>query len=214
MTISVTFLLRDRSIRAQPCSTHSPLLPWYARAVMGFPVTSQTTGTKRWTCSCGKVNLHRVYVGHYLVECRFCARRWVVGDAFFEVANNGGNMRGPADSGAPYQHGEPTERTDALQSDSVAMRPAVMAGKWRSGNPVTLTMPDLFADPDKLGLYRDLDTGRLWYAISFALGTRVIAQPIDGTSADRITIGRREWQNRTVQMGDPGAIRVARPRRK
>lgn len=181
-----------------------------------FVIRCQTTGSKRWLCKCGKVNYHRVWAGSYLLKCRVCERLFVIGDAFFEITHEGDTASAPSDLAIPRGSDEPSIPEPALPSgEDESFRRAIRAGKWYSGDPVTLELPKLTSD--KSALYRETETGKVWVAIKVAHGTRVIAQPLESMLNERrddVEIrSRRQWDRKFEWMtGGVGQQRKYEPK--
>lgn len=164
---------------------------------MPFDVRCQTVGTRTLSCQrCGRVNRVRVNERSWRFACPNdrCGLITVVGTAWFNVTRDP-SPRHPTDLAIPRPSGEPASLIIADRSDPAAYEPTIYGGTWRSGEPITLEYPDPLTDP-RSRLWRDRSTGDVYAAVKVAVGTRYVAQPINGTSIDRICVGWREWLER------------------
>jgi hypothetical protein len=146
-----------------------------------FEILSQTTGVERWMCSCGRLNMSRLQPGAFVVTCSNlnCQRKIALGRVYYSVQPNGVKRRPPADL-RPIRDSEIAglQVVDAEQlSPPLPFPPALYGGKWRSGDPASITWP---SEPvDDVQYWRVRASGEVLMCKLVALGTRLLTVQLD-----------------------------------
>lgn len=192
---------------------------------MPYAIRVQTKGTRLFSCICGATGKFTVHPQRARIRCRSCHRTFIIGTAVFEVTSSstsGPNAPGPADAAPTIPRpknarevGNPEgDRGWALDESpesseeslpnhpraraSEADEPTVMAGIWRSGDPVTVDMPRVLNQ-----LWRERVTGELYIAALTAMGTRYVVQPLSAPDdySQRTVLGARDWKKAAEKIG-------------
>lgn len=188
---------------------------------MPYQIRAQFVGTLILTCAdCGHLNRFRADTRSYRFRCHACKAIYVVGPAVYRVTKESRYLPpcdlaipesrlGPdAESRGSLGDAEPIPLTPGEFADpSLGDQPVISAGVWRSNEPITIDVVDPTIDP-RAKLYKNKELGSIWIAVNVAMGTRWIAQPLDGSSIDRVYVGRREWAERMEPLDGPKRIHI------